>query len=219
MLYAYSEDFILVFSHDEVVHGKGSMIGKMPGEDLEEKAANLKAAYGFMIGHPGKKLLFMGQDFAQISEWNENKSLDWEILEFPLHKQTKDYVKALNHLYKSQPALYQLDYDPDGFEWVECTASKDSIVGFLRKTKKKEETLLFLCNFDTMHHGKYPVGVPFEGKYKEILNSDDKAFGGQGRVNLRAKTSKKKEADERPDSIEINVAPLSIMVFTCTPEK
>ncbi len=219
MLYAYSEDFMLVFSHDEVVHGKGSMLGKMPGETLEEKAANLKAAYGFMMGHPGKKLLFMGQDFAQVSEWNENKNLDWEILKYPLHRQTQDYVKALNRLYKSQPALYQLDYDPDGFEWVECTDSKDSIICFLRKTKKKEETLLFLCNFDTMHHEKYPVGVPFEGKYKEILNSDDKAFGGQGRVNPRAKTTKKKEADERPDSMEITVAPLSIMVFTCTPEK
>lgn len=219
ILYAYSEDFILVFSHDEVVHGKGSMVGKMPGDTMEAKAANLRTAYGFMMGHPGKKLLFMGQDFAQVNEWNENKGLNWEILASPLHKLTKDYVKALNHLYKSQPALYQMDYDPDGFEWVECTDSKDSIAGFLRKTKKKEETLLILCNFDTVLHKRYPVGVPFEGKYKEILNSDDKAFGGQGRVNPRVKTSKKKEADERPDSIEITVAPLSVMVFTCTPEE
>ena len=219
MLYAYSEDFILVFSHDEVVHGKGSMIGKMPGDTLEAKASNLRAAYGFMMGHPGKKLLFMGQDFAQVSEWDENKSLDWEILAEPVHKRTKEFVKALNHLYMSQPALYQMDYDPEGFEWVECTDSKDSITGFLRKTKKKEETLLILCNFDTVLHEKYPVGVPFEGKYKEILNSDHQAFGGEGRVNPRVKTSKKKEADERPDSIEITLAPLSVLVFACTPEK
>lgn len=218
MLYAYSEDFILVFSHDEVVHGKGSMIGKMPGDALLAKAANLRTAYGFMIGHPGKKLLFMGQDFAQVREWNEDRSLDWELLETPLHKQIKDYVKALNHLYKSQPALYQLDYDPDGFEWVECTNSKDSIAAFLRKTKKKEETLLVLCNFDTMLHETYPVGVPFEGTYKEILNSDDKAFGGMGRINSRVKASIKKETDEREDSIEITVAPLSVMVFCCIPE-
>ena len=219
LLYAYSEDFILVFSHDEVVHGKGSMIGKMPGDTPEAKAANLRTAYGFMMGHPGKKLLFMGQEFAQFNEWNENKSLDWEILVYPLHKLTKDYVKALNHLYQSEPAMYQMDYDADGFEWVECTDSRNSIAAFLRKTKKKEETLLFLCNFDTVPHERYPVGVPFEGKYKEVLNSDDKAFGGQGRVNPRVKASKKKEADERPDSIEITVAPLSVMVFTCKPEK
>jgi len=217
--YAYSEDFILVFSHDEVVHGKGSMLGKMPGDTLEAKAANLRAAYGFMLGHPGKKLLFMGQDFGQIREWNENKSLDWDILEYPLHNRTRDYVKALNHLYTSQPALYLRDYDPDGFEWVKCTDAKNSIVAFLRKTKKKEETLLFICNFDTMLHEKFPVGVPFAGKYKEILNSDDTAFGGEGRINSRAKTSKKKEADERPDSIDIKAAPFSVMVFSCIPAK
>ncbi len=219
MLYAYSEDFILAFSHDEVVHGKGSMIGKMPGDSLEAKAANLRAAYGFMLGHPGKKLLFMGQEFAQIREWDENKSLDWEILKYPLHKLTKDYVRALNHLYISQPALYRYDYDPDGFKWVECTDSENSITVFLRKTKKREETLLFVCNFDTKLHEKYPVGVPFAGKYKEILNSDDTAFGGAGRVNSRTKASRNKEADERPNSIEITAAPLSIMVFACIPVK
>lgn len=217
--YAYIEDFILVFSHDEVVHGKGSMLGKMPGDTLEEKAANLRAAYGFMMGHPGKKLLFMGQDFGQIREWNENKSLDWEILEYPLHKRTSDYVKALNHLYTSQPALYRRDYAPDGFEWVKGSDSKNSIVAFLRKTKQVDETLLFICNFDTVFHEKFPVGVPFAGKYKEILNSDHTAFGGEGRINSRAKTSKKKEADERTDSIDIKAAPFSVMVFSCIPAK
>lgn len=217
MLYAYSEDFILVFSHDEVVHGKGSMLGKMPGDTLEAKAANLKAAYGFMMGHPGKKLMFMGQDFAQIHEWNENASLDWNILEFPLHSGMQNYVRSLNHLYTSQPALYQRDYDPAGFEWVNCSDSQESIVVFLRKSEKKEETLLFVCNFDTVEHEKFLVGVPFEGKYKEILNSDDEAFGGEGRTNPRAKASKKTECDERPDSIEITVAPMSVLVFSCTP--
>jgi len=219
LLYAYSENFILVFSHDEVVHLKGSMIGKMPGDSLEKKAANLRAAYGFMAGHPGKKLLFMGQEFGQIREWDENRSLDWGLLDETLHSQMKEYVKALNHLYLSQPALYALDYDPEGFEWVECTKSGDSIIVFLRKTKKKEETLLFVCNFDTMLHEKYCLGVPFEGKYKELINSSDQAFGGEGYQNKRVKTSKKKEADERENSIEITVAPLSVAIFSCTPVK
>lgn len=219
LLYAYSEDFILVFSHDEVVHLKGSMINKMPGDTMEKKAANLRAAYGFMTGHPGKKLLFMGQEFGQLREWDENRSLDWELLDESLHSQLRDYVKALNHLYLSQPALYASDYDPDGFEWVECSNSSDSILVFLRKTKKKRETLLFICNFDTVLHEKYSVGVPFEGKYKELINSSDIAFGGEGYQNKRVKISKKKEADERENSIEITVAPLSTAVFSCTPVK
>lgn len=217
MLYAYSEDFILVFSHDEVVHGKGSMMGKMPGDALEMKAANLRTAYGFMMGHPGKKLLFMGQEFAQIHEWNENAALEWEILQYPLHKQTKDYVKALNQLYTNHPALYQYDYEPEGFEWIDCTDSKDSIVVFLRKTRIEKETLLIICNFDTVLHEDFPVGVPFAGSYQEILNSDDKMFAGSGRINSRKIASEKKEADERADSIEVTVAPLSFMVFSCTP--
>ena len=217
MLYAYSEDFILVFSHDEVVHGKGSMIGKMPGEELETKAANLRAAYGFMMSHPGKKLLFMGQEFAQVHEWNENAELDWEITEQPVHKQMQEYVKSLNEIYVNYPALHQMDYEPEGFEWVNCTDSEESIVVFLRRTKKKEETLLIVCNFDTVLHEKFRVGVPFAGKYKEISNSDAESYGGEGRTNPRAKSSKKAEKDERPDSIEITVAPLSVMIFTCTP--
>lgn len=217
MLYAYSEDFILVFSHDEVVHGKGSMIGKMPGDEMKTKAANLRAAYGFMMSHPGKKLLFMGQEFAQVHEWNENAELDWGITEQPVHKQMQEYVKSLNEIYVNYPALHQMDYEPEGFEWVNCTDSEESIVVFLRRTKKKEETLLIVCNFDTVLHEKFRVGVPFAGKYKEISNSDAESYGGEGRTNPRAKSSKKAEKDERPDSIEITVAPLSVMIFTCTP--
>ena len=169
MLYAYSEDFILVFSHDEVVHGKGSMAGKMPGDTLEAKFANLRAAYGFMMTHPGKKLLFMGQDMGQISEWNENESIPWNLLEYDIHRQTRDYVRRLNELYRSYPALYQLDFHPDGFEWIDCISSQENIVVFLRKTRKPEETLLVLCNFAPVAHEKYRVGVPFHGKYKEIF--------------------------------------------------
>ena len=219
LLYAYSEDFVLVFSHDEVVHGKGSMATKMPGATLEDKYANLRAAYAFMMGHPGKKLLFMGQEFGQMDEWNENASLEWNLLQYPIHKNTQEYVRTLNHLYKTYPALYELDYHPDGFEWIECNDGAENIVVFLRKTRKRDETLLFVCNFDTIEREKYKVGVPFAGKYKEILNSDSEEFGGQGRINPRAKTSKKEECNERPNSITITLPPLSVCVFTCTPNK
>lgn len=217
MLYAYSEEFILVFSHDEVVHGKGSMAGKMPGETMEDKFANLRAAYGFMMMHPGKKLLFMGQDMGQISEWNENVSLPWEILEYEIHKKMKDYVQALNHLYTEHPALYRLDHHPDGFEWINCTAGQDNLLVFLRKTERQEETLLAVCNFAPVVHEKFRMGVPFHGKYKEIFNSEAEEFGGSGIGNPRAKTSKKAEWDEREESLTIRVAPLGIQIFTCTP--
>lgn len=217
MLYAYSEKFVLVFSHDEVVHGKGSMAGKMPGDTQERKFANLRTAYGFMMGHPGKKLLFMGQDFGQMDEWNEKESLEWGLLKYDIHSQMKDYVKALNHLYRTQPALYKMDYEPEGFEWINCTYNDENIVIFERKTDKPEETLLFVCNFVPVEHEKFRLGVPFAGKYKEILNSDAKQFGGSGMVNPRVKMSKKEEWDARENSIVINLAPVSVAVFSCTP--
>ena len=218
MLYAYSEDFVLVFSHDEVVHGKGSMIGKMPGATLETKAENLRTAYAFMMGHPGKKLLFMGQEYAQVSEWNEGASLEWGLLEQPVHKNMQDYVRTLNKLYLEHPALYEMDYDPEGFEWINCSYQNESMVMFIRRSKKAGETLLFICNFDNIEHEKFRVGVPFEGKYKEIFNTDAKEFGGSGRVNGRMKSSKKIEWDEKEDSIEVNIPPMSVSIFTCTPE-
>ena len=217
MLYAYSEKFVLVFSHDEVVHGKGSMAGKMPGDTQEKKFANLRTAYGFMMGHPGKKLLFMGQDFGQMDEWNEKESLEWGLLKYDIHSQMKDYVKALNHLYRTQPALYKMDYEPEGFEWINCTYNDENIVIFERKADKPEETLLFVCNFVPVEHEKFRLGVPFAGKYKEILNSDAKQFGGSGMVNPRVKMSKKEEWDARENSIVINLAPMSVAVFSCTP--
>ncbi len=217
MLYAYSEKFVLVFSHDEVVHGKGSMAGKMSGDTQEKKFANLRTAYGFMMGHPGKKLLFMGQDFGQMDEWNEKASLEWGLLKYDIHSQMKDYVKALNHLYRTQPALYKQDYEPEGFEWINCTYNDENIVIFERKTDKPEETLLFVCNFVPVEHEKFRLGVPFAGKYKEILNSDAKQFGGSGMTNPRVKMSKKEEWDTRKNSIAINLAPMSVTVFSCTP--
>ena len=214
--YATSENYILTLSHDEVVHLKCSMINKMPGLN-GDKFANLKAGYTFMMGHPGKKLLFMGQDFGQMDEWNEKTSLEWGLLKYDIHSQMKDYVKALNHLYRTQPALYRMDYEPEGFEWINCTYNDENIVIFERKTEKPEETLLFVCNFAPVEHEKFRLGVPFAGKYKEILNSDAKQFGGSGMVNPRVKMSKKEEWDTRKNSIAINLAPMSTAVFSCTP--
>ena len=207
---------VCISINDEVVHGKGSMIGKMPGETLEKKAENLRAAYAFMMGHPGKKLLFMGQEYAQTAEWNEGASLEWGLLEYPVHKNMQDYVKALNRLYREHPALYEMDYDPDGFEWINCSYQNESMIIFLRKSRKSEETLLFICNFDNMEHEKFRVGVPFHGKYKEIFNTDAKDFGGEGRVNGRVKTSRKLEWDEKDDSIEVYIPPMSVSIYTCT---
>ena len=215
MIYAYSENFVLVFSHDEVVHGKGSLVNKMPGQTFEDKFANLRAAYGFMMGHPGKKLLFMGQDFAQMDEWNENASIEWELLQYPIHSQMKEYVKELNHFYTSHPALYQKDYQTEGFEWINCMDAADNIIAFLRRGA--DETLLFVCNFAPQLHEKLMVGVPFKGKYKEIFNSDAEKFGGSGKVNPRMKSSKAEECDGKENSITIQLAPLGISVFNCTP--
>ncbi len=216
MVYAYSEDFVLVLSHDEVVHGKGSMIGKMPGEG-SAKFDNLRVAYGFMAGHPGKKLLFMGQDYGQFTEFNEGKSLEWFMLDFEQHRQMQNYVRDLNHLYTQHPAFYKLDTSPDGFEWINCINADDTMVVFVRKTKKADETLLFVCNFTPVVHEKYRIGVPFTGKYKEIFNSDAIIYGGQGHVNPRMKQSKAEEADERENSITITVPPMGMSVFSCTP--
>ncbi|MGN0400466.1 MAG: 1,4-alpha-glucan branching protein GlgB [Blautia sp.] len=212
MVYAYSEKFLLSLSHDEVVHGKASLLMKMPGT-IEQKFANLRAAYGFMIAHPGKKLLFMGQEFGQEREWSEERSLDWELLEKPEHKQLQDYVKELWKFYKETPALYEKDYDPDGFEWINHMESEKNMLTFIRKGKKKEHTLVIVCNFSPLTYEKYQMGVPYAGKYKEVFNSDNKKFGGTGVGNPRVKSSRKTEWDERQNSIVITVAPMAIQIF------
>lgn len=206
MVYAYSERFMLVLSHDEVVHGKASMIGKMPG-NRQEQFENLKASYGFMMCHPGKKLLFMGQDIGEYDEWNEDRSVEWELLENADHKGLSEFVKALNHLYCKQPALYKKDTSWDGFEWINCINANDCILSFVRKADKPEEMLLIVLNFANVERKNFQVGVPFNGKYKEILNSDAKAFGGEGRVNPRVKTALEEPFDGREYSIKINTGP------------
>ena len=212
LLYAYSENFILVLSHDEVVHGKATLAGKMPGATQEEKFNNLRVAYGYMMTHPGKKLLFMGQEFGQMDEWNEDVSLEWNLLEYENHKKMQRYSKALNKLYLDCPALYKLDYNPDGFEWINCTSKDETIVVFLRKTEKPEDTLLVVCNFTPVVYER-EIGVPYKGIYTEIFNSDDKKFGGSGVGNRRAKKSVKKKTDGREDSLKIKIPPMAMIVF------
>ena len=212
LLYAYSENFILVLSHDEVVHGKATLAGKMPGATQEEKFNNLRVAYGFMMTHPGKKLLFMGQEFGQMNEWNEDVSLEWDLLEYENHKKMQRYSKALNKLYLDYPAFYKLDYNPDGFEWINCTSKDETIVVFLRKTEKEEDTLVVVCNFTPVVYER-EIGVPYKGTYTEIFNSDDKKFGGSGVGNKRAKKSVKKKVDGRENSLKIKVPPMAMVVF------
>lgn len=217
MIYAYSEKFMLSLSHDEVVHGKGSLLGKMPGETLEAKAANLRVLYGFMMTHPGKKLLFMGQEIAQLDEWSEEKSVEWELLDYKLHSQMQTYVKEWNRFYLTHPALYEEDFTTDGFEWINCISANESILVYLRKSARKEDTLLVVCNFTPLVYENHKVGVPFRGKYKEIFNSSHKNYGGDGEVNPRLKQSRKEECDGREDSITIKVPSMGVAVFQYIP--
>lgn len=218
MIYAYSEKFILVLSHDEVVHGKGSMLNKMPGRE-SEKFANLRTAYGFMMAHPGKKLLFMGQDFGQIREWSEERSLDWALLECIEHQQMQTYMKDLIHLYKKYPALYEFDFNPKGFSWISSLDADHSIVSFTRMTKKKNEMLFVICNFTPVIYENQMTAVPLEGKYKEIFNSDALEYGGLGNVNKRAKHAKKMQLDGQQYALQINIPPLGISIFKFTGEE
>lgn len=218
MMYAYSENFVLVLSHDEVVHGKCSMLNKMPGYRFD-KFANLRCAYGFMMGHPGKKLLFMGQEFGQEREWSEARELDWQDIENPdgLSLKLQKFYTRLNELYLKYPALTRFDTDPRGFTWMSCLDADHSRVSFIRSTDDPSKTLLFTFNFTPVMYDKYNQAVPFAGTYKEILNSDSTTFGGLGRINPRAKKSRAVESDGKPDSIEIKLPPLSVCVFECTP--
>lgn len=216
MIYAYSEKFVLVLSHDEVVHGKASLIGKMPGE-IPEKFANLRAAYGFMMMHPGKKLLFMGQDIGEFNEWNEGRSIEWDLLQYDDHKKLNGYIAELNKFYKEHPALYELDEKAEGFEWINNISADENMLVFLRKTGKEKETLLIVCNFSGVSRADHKIGVPYAGKYKEIFNSDARKFGGSGFTNPKAVASREDECDEREESVRVKSAAFSISVFSYTP--
>ena len=212
MSYAYSEKYVLVLSHDEVVHLKCSMLNKMPGLGFD-KFANLKVGYAFMMGHVGKKLLFMGQDFAQLQEWSEARELDWFLLAEDWHRQLQEFTKDLLHLYKKNKAMYELDCSPEGCEWVNADDAERSIYSFIRHSKDGKKNLLFVCNFTPMERTEYRVGVPRRKQYKLILDSDEKKYGGEGKVRPEIYKSVKKECDGRPFSFAYDLPPYGVAVF------
>ena len=212
MEYAYSENYILVLSHDEVVHLKCSMLNKMPGEGFD-KYANLKAAYAFMTGHPGKKLLFMGQEFAQLREWSEERELDWFLLSEEPHQQIQNWYRDLLHLYKKNPALYELDNDPAGFEWINKDDIFRSIFSFVRHSKGKKKNLLFVCNFTPVAREDYRVGVPTKRQCKLVLNSDEKEYGGSGEERTEIYKPVKKECDGQKYSFAYPLPAYGVAVF------
>ena len=210
--YTYAENYVLVISHDEVVHLKCSMINKMPGSE-PQKFANLRLAYGYMYGHPGKKLLFMGQEFAQPREWSEARSLDWFVLDNPLNQGVQRWVKALNNLYNANDALYANDSDVMGFEWIDCDHPDKGVVSFIRRGSTPSKQLLFICNFVPVEYDNYEVGAPCFTTYKEVLNSDDVQFGGAGRLNSGKIKAIDKKTERMPYSISVTVPPLSTVVL------
>ncbi|NLI57776.1 MAG: 1,4-alpha-glucan branching protein GlgB [Clostridium sp.] len=212
LMYAFSENFVLVLSHDEVVHGKCSMIEKMPG-DYWQKFAGLRASYGYMYGHPGKKLLFMGGEFAQFIEWNYKQSLDWFLLDYDMHKKMQTYVKDLNNFYKNEKALFEVDFSYEGFEWIDCNDREHSIVSFIRKGKDWRDTLVFLCNFTPVPHDNYRIGVPFDTEYIEILNSDWEKYGGSNVGNFEPIKAESSSYHNKPYSISLTVPPLATIVL------
>jgi len=212
MEYAYSENYILVLSHDEVVHLKCSMINKMPGLGFD-KFANLKAGYAFMIGHPGKKLLFMGQDFAQLREWSEERELDWYLLSEQPHQQMQNWVQDLLHLYRKNKALYELDTDEKGFDWINKDDIFRSIFSFVRHSKDGKKNLLFVCNFTPVERPDYRVGVPKRKQYKLILNSDDVKYGGSGEERPQIYKAVSGECDGQKYSFEYPLPAYGVAVF------
>src|SRR5579871_125988 len=212
LMYAFSENFILPLSHDEVVHLKHSLLDKMPG-DVWQKFANLRALYGFMYGHPGKKLLFMGGEFGQWHEWAYQSSLDWHLLDYEPHQKLQRFVKDLNHLYLKEPSLYEVDTDWQGFDWIDFRDADNSVVAFLRKAKDPEDSLLFVCNFTPVPRHGYRLGVPRAGFYEEILNSDSELFGGSNVGNAGGVQTEDVESHAHPYSLRLTLPPLAVIVM------
>jgi 1,4-alpha-glucan branching enzyme len=212
MTYAFTENFMLPFSHDEVVHGKSPMLYKMPGDDWQ-KFANLRALYGYMFTHPGAKLLFMGNEFGDTSEWNFTQSLDWHLLQYPGHKGMQETVKALNFLYRKEPALYHFNFSHEGFEWLDADNTNESVYVFMRKGPKAKDTLVIAINLTPVVREDYRIGVPFKNKWKEIFNTDDIVYYGSG-INNRGDIIPNKEGYNNQDySINITLPPLAVTIF------
>jgi len=212
LMYSFHENFLLPFSHDEVVHAKGSLLGRMPGDDWQ-KFANLRALLGYMFAHPGKKLLFMGIDIGQWSEWDYSSGLAWDLLAYEPHRSLNDFVRALNCLYTSEPSLYELDFEHAGFEWIDFSDADTSIVSFLRRAREQDDLLVVVCNFTPVPHQQYRVGVPRAALYREVVNSDSELYGGSNMGNLGGVHSEQTPWHGREHSISVTVPPLSCLIF------
>lgn len=212
LLYAFSENFILPLSHDEVVHGKGSLLNKMPG-DMWQKFANLRMLHGFMYGHPGKKLLFMGGEFGQWDEWNFDRSLDWRLLDYEPHRGLQRFIKDLNHIYKAEPSLYEADFDYTGFDWIDFHDVEGSIISFARRARHYNDFTVFVCNFTPVPRHNYRIGVPEQCFYAELLNSDSAFYWGSNMGNSGGIHAEQMPIHKKPYSIKIALPPLSVMIF------
>jgi 1,4-alpha-glucan branching enzyme len=212
MLYAFSENFVLPLSHDEVVHGKGSLLGKMPGDDWQ-RFANLRLLLGWQYAQPGKKLLFMGCEFGQWAEWNHEHSLDWHLLESAPHAGVQRWVRDLNRLYRAEPSLHERDSEPSGFEWVDCNDSQQSIAAFLRRGTAPGEAVLVVCNFTPVPRHNYRVGVPWGGRWEERLNGDAHAYGGSGQGNFGGIVATAESSHGRPYTLRMTLPPLAMVMF------
>ena len=212
LLYAFSENYVLPLSHDEVVHGKGTLISRMPG-DLKQKFANLRLELTFMYGHPGKKLIFMGGEFGQWEEWNADDSLKWDLLQHETHRGLQRLAQDLNRLYKSEPALYEMDSGWNGFEWIDFQDQENQLVSWIRRARDPDDFLVFILNLTPVPRGPYRIGVPRAGWYKEMLNTDSEIYDGTGLGNFGGLEAESKPFHEKPCSLELTVPPLSGLVF------
>lgn len=209
-VYAFFENYVLPLSHDEVVHMKGSLVNKMPGEN-NKKFASLRALFAFMIAHPGKKLLFMGGEFAQFAEWNYEKSLDWHLLEHSEHQGVQESVKVLNKLYRDEPSLHKNDVEKEGFTWIDENDNRANVISFIRKGAKNQKPIVIVCNFADKEHKGYPIGLPSKGEYMEIFNSNSEVFGGTSQIQTKILKSKTKPYHGRKNSLELDLDPLSVV--------
>jgi 1,4-alpha-glucan branching enzyme len=212
MIYAFHENFVLPLSHDEVVHGKGSLIGKMPGDEWQ-RFANLRLLFAYMYAQPGKKLLFMGCEFGQVREWAHDTSLEWNVVQYPFHRGVQTWMEQLNRLYRSEPAMHVLDNNPAGFEWVDCNDNATSTISLLRKSETVQDTILVVCNFTPVPRTGYRVGVPHGGYWRELLNSDAKEYAGSGIGNLGGVTAEAIPTHGRPYSLRLSLPPLGALFF------
>jgi 1,4-alpha-glucan branching enzyme len=210
-LYAWTENFVLPLSHDEVVHGKGSLLGKMPGDEWQ-RFANLRALYGFMYGFPGKKLLFMGAEFGQSREWNHDRSLDWHLLEAgPYHRGVQQLVRDLNGLHRTDAALHELDFDPAGFAWIDCSDWEQSVVSFVRRARDGSDCVVVVCNFTPVPRHGYRLGVPRAGFYREVVNTDAAVYGGGNVGNAGGVHASATPWQGQPHSVVITLPPLAVV--------